>query len=120
MRIIGLWMLFAVSCSAAEPEAWIRLENPYGRRHLDTPYHWLGDAPLLLIIDVKPRHRTVMQMPMDYPRINQFPEWFTVEHNAKYRLGQDKEIGGEQLAQGFTIKCLPGKALHMEVERIKK
>ena len=25
------------------------------------------------------RHRTNMKLPMDYPRINQFPEWYTVE-----------------------------------------
>jgi hypothetical protein len=26
----------------------------------------------------RPRHKTVMRLPVDYPRINQFPEWFTL------------------------------------------
>lgn len=26
----------------------------------------------------RPRHSTVMKLPVDYPRINQFPEWFTL------------------------------------------
>lgn len=26
----------------------------------------------------RPRHRAVMKLPVDYPRINQFPEWFTL------------------------------------------
>lgn len=40
-----------------------------------------------LTFDV-PRHRTVMKLPLDYPRINQFPEWFTVDENAGYRIEQ--------------------------------
>lgn len=30
-----------------------------------------------LVFD-RPRHRSIMQLPLDYPRINQFPEWFTL------------------------------------------
>lgn len=30
-----------------------------------------------LIFD-RPRHKTLMHLPLDYPRINQFPEWFTL------------------------------------------
>lgn len=26
----------------------------------------------------RPRHREIMKLPVDYPRINQFPEWFTL------------------------------------------
>jgi len=34
----------------------------------------------------RPRHRALMHMPFDYPRINQLPEWFTVEPLAKYEV----------------------------------
>ena len=27
-----------------------------------------------------------MGLPLDYPRINQFPEWFTVDANAMYEV----------------------------------
>ena len=30
-----------------------------------------------LVFD-RPRHREIMKLPLDYPRINQFPEWFTL------------------------------------------
>ena len=34
---------------------------------------WFGK----LVFD-RPRHKTLMRLPLDYPRINQFPEWFTL------------------------------------------
>ena len=40
----------------------------------------------------RPRHRDFFHLPFDYARINQFPEWFTVETGARYRLTVD---GGE-------------------------
>ena len=33
-----------------------------------------------------PRHRTIMHLPLDYPRINQFPEWFTVDAERTYQV----------------------------------
>lgn len=32
------------------------------------------------------RHKTIMNMPEDWPRINQFPEWFVPEPNSEYLL----------------------------------
>ena len=40
---------------------------------------WQGDV----IFDI-PRHRVNMNLPLDYPRINQFPEWFTVDFEKEY------------------------------------
>lgn len=33
-----------------------------------------------------PRYRDQMGLPVDYPRINQFQEWFTVERKNKYKI----------------------------------
>jgi hypothetical protein len=33
-----------------------------------------------------PRHRTHMGLPVDWPRMNQFPEWFTVNGGARYEV----------------------------------
>lgn len=48
-----------------------------------------------------PRHRTVMGMPCDYGRINQWPEWFTVESDRTYAVSAGAEaarrVQGEQL-----------------------
>ncbi len=61
-----------------------------------------------LIFDT-PRHKTVMKMPLDWPRINQFPEWFTVEADRKYTITDRRpkaghDHTGEQLAEGIPIQ----------------
>ncbi|WP_425395568.1 hypothetical protein [Aeoliella sp.] len=58
-----------------------------------------------------PRHREVMRMPLDYPRINQFPVWFTVasdKHYAVVRRGDDGEpvstvYPGSELIAGLEL-----------------
>jgi hypothetical protein len=49
----------------------------------------------------RPRHRDWFNLPVDYPRINQFPEWFTVEDGARYLVQIDDDaplnVSGEQL-----------------------
>jgi len=64
-----------------------------------------------LIFDV-PRHRTIMKLPLDWPRINQFPEWFTVESEECYTLhdlgcNSKKTYTGKQLHEGITIHLQP-------------
>jgi hypothetical protein len=55
-----------------------------------------------------PRHKSIMQMPFDWPRINQFPEWFTVEEKSFYELinyqsKSDQTFIGEELSQGIPL-----------------
>jgi hypothetical protein len=53
-----------------------------------------------------PRHRTVMRMPADYPRINQFPQWFTVDDGATFAVEVDGAGAlrtGEQLRRGLEV-----------------
>jgi hypothetical protein len=70
-----------------------------------------------LIFDT-PRHKTFLHLPLDWPRINQFPEWFTVEAERNYTV-QDQTSNsqtartGRQLQAGLDItldakaeKCL--------------
>ena len=38
-----------------------------------------------LIFDRR-RHQLQMNLPIDYPRINQFPEWFTVDPELEYEV----------------------------------
>ncbi len=62
----------------------------------------------------RPRHKEVFNMPVDYPRLNQFPEWFVVEKEQDYEVSttlnpSDKMTRtGKQLQSGFEIH-LPGK-----------
>lgn len=60
-----------------------------------------------LIFDT-PRHKTIMRLPLDWPRINQFPEWFTVEGHRLYMVhdltyNSKTAYTGKQLADGIDI-----------------
>ncbi len=37
----------------------------------------------------RPRHKDYFKMPLDYPRINQWPEWFTVNSSGRYRVTRE-------------------------------
>jgi hypothetical protein len=67
-----------------------------------------------LIFD-RQRHKTNMRLPLDYPRINQFPEWFTVVAGKRYTVG-GRKFSGEDLASGIPITLEPGKELRLQVE----
>ena len=76
---------------------------------------WKG----LLVFD-RPRHREIFHLPFDYPRINQFPEWFTAESNATYRVshgGKTETISGAALRAGLDVALEPGKT---QVIRVSK
>ena len=60
-----------------------------------------------MLFDQK-RHKTILNLPEDYPRINQFPEWFTLDQDATYSIQSNKEqlIGkyeGKNLKKGFAL-----------------
>ena len=60
-----------------------------------------------LLFDQK-RHKTILNLPVDYPRINQFPEWFTLDQDATYSIQSNKEqlIGkyeGKNLKKGVAL-----------------
>ena len=67
-----------------------------------------------------PRHRDVLHLPWDWPRINSFPEWYTVEASREYRvhdLGarQMERRRGDQLASGLPARVRPDEQLRMVV-----
>ncbi len=78
---------------------------------------WKG----LLIFD-KPRHRSYMHLPVDYPRINQFPEWFTVDSRKRYIIedaafGGAEEYWGEELQKGVSLRLKEGVNYRYSVKR---
>jgi len=54
------------------------------------------------------RHRRVMGFDKDYVRLNEFPEWFTVEENHLYRLrpseGKARILLGSELIAGVVLE----------------
>jgi hypothetical protein len=71
-----------------------------------------------LVFD-RPRHELLMHLPLDYTRINQFPEWFTVQADSTYQVkldaGPPQNQTGAQLAKGPHIKLAGGQTLLIEV-----
>jgi len=63
----------------------------------------------------RPRHKTNMRLPLDYPRINQFPEWFVVDSGKRYRVGE-RVFSGEALAAGLPLRLDPGQQLQLHVQ----
>jgi hypothetical protein len=62
-----------------------------------------------------PRHRTILNQPLDWPRINQFPEWYTVEPGVTYELfdlteGTRTLYTGEELARGVPLQLGAGQS----------
>jgi len=60
------------------------------------------------IVFDSPRHQTIMKMPLDWPRINQFPEWFTAQSDKSYAVNDltynsKKIYTGRDLQQGLKI-----------------
>jgi hypothetical protein len=73
-----------------------------------------------LIFDA-PRHKTILNLPFDYPRINQFPEWFTAEEGKEYSLvssqkGISGKYTGKQLLDGISVRLKANEQLVISVE----
>ncbi|MHC4248929.1 MAG: hypothetical protein ACYS9X_07360 [Planctomycetota bacterium] len=72
----------------------------------------------------RPRHRTIMRMPFDWPRINQFPEWFTVEEGKRYRVrdavtGAEAVHTGAEMAGGLPLEVAAGGRKLLTVTPVK-
>lgn len=69
------------------------------------------------------RHRETFRLPTDYPRLNQFPEWFTVETGLTYHattLGEDgqtrtRPLSGVRLLEGLPVSLDGGETLRLVV-----
>lgn len=72
-----------------------------------------------LLFDI-PRHQINLNLPLDYPRINQFPEWFTVLPEKKYIMQDNSaaevfEFSGAELHAGIAVELKAGQKLFWEV-----
>ena len=70
-----------------------------------------------------PRHRHYLGMKTDYPRINAFPQWYTVQPLEVYSVeGLGKEpvnFLGEQLIEGLAVELKGNSALRLNVQPVK-
>jgi hypothetical protein len=82
---------------------------------LSTPVAWSGR----LVFD-HPRHRDHFNMPLNYPRLNEFPEWFTADYDRVYEIkfgtdGEVRRVIGANLIDGLPITLSAGEILKIEV-----
>ena len=74
------------------------------------------------IIFDRPRHSEQMHLPIDYPRINQFPQWWTVSSDKQYEVAVDglslTPVSGNALRNGLHIKIEGCKPFHLLVREI--
>jgi hypothetical protein len=73
----------------------------------------------------RPRHREFLRLPADYPRINQFPEWFTVEAGRPYVLegvgnGTSRSVTGAELRAGLACELKPGQIWERTVRALPR
>jgi len=69
------------------------------------------------------RHRTIFNLPLDYPRINQFPEWFTVKEDKNYEITGLEEkktynYCGTDLLNGINVSLKGGDKIYIEIKEI--
>jgi len=69
----------------------------------------------------KKRHLEFMHLPADWPRINQFPEYFTVEKEKNYSVSSNKSylnqiISGKELQQGLPVRIKSGSTIKLIIQ----
>ena len=87
--------------------------------YVSHPKSWKG----LLKFDGN-RASTQMHFPWDYPRINQFQQWFTVDPTVQYRItnlskGTSKIYLGKALLKGIPVELANGESVNFQVQLLK-
>ena len=67
----------------------------------------------------RPRHAENLHLPVDWPRINQFPEWFTVQSSREYLIrgagSAPRRQTGAELAAGYPLSLSANSELELTV-----
>ena len=69
-----------------------------------------------------PRHKTTMKLPLDWPRINQFPEWFTVKSDTNYGVDdmtteKKKSYTGKAMHEGLQVSLKAGVVKQIRIKQ---
>lgn len=113
----ALWKTQGVTVDSWRSDLQVGATREGGQLHLSvsTGQAWTGR----LRFD-RPRHREYLQLPIDYPRINQFPEWFVAERGRSYvvrdRVRDTKtHLRGERLWEGIELRLPAGGVARLTV-----
>lgn len=83
---------------------------------LDSEQPWEGR----IRFDV-PRHRDYFNLPINYPRLNEWPEWYTVEMDRLYAVevnGESTTRSGGELVQGLNVAAQAGTGVVLGVRTV--
>jgi hypothetical protein len=74
-----------------------------------------------LVFD-RPRHADFMKLPLDWPRINQFPEWFVTTDGSAYRVtvggGAVGTHSAAEMRRGIPVETRGDSELRLRVDAI--
>lgn len=65
-------------------------------------------------------HKNHLHLPVDYPRINQFQEWFPIEPDKNYRLvtgSKSQIVKGSKLIAGWPVQLKANEVIQLSVFR---
>ncbi len=73
-----------------------------------------------LVFD-RERHKDILHLPVDYTRLNQFPEWFVAKPDLKYKISStEKKLSGEysgmDLIKGIPLRLEGGQQIVITVK----
>ena len=116
----ALWKTQGIHCSPWKEDLKFGAEMKDGKLYIfvSSDKDWDGN----MTFDFK-RYKEIMHLPIDYTRINQFPEWYTVEDQKEYKfLGykfKSKEyFTGTELKNGIELNLTAGVDYHFVVEEV--
>jgi len=70
-----------------------------------------------------PRHREHLRLPLNYARLNEFPEWFTANATTGYelRVGTEKmrHVAGTELTRGIPVTLKTGQTIALNLALAK-
>lgn len=84
---------------------------------LHSPQAWSGKVAFDFA-----RHRRILNLKKNYARLNQWPEWYTVDENTLYSVRDEKtgkaEVrSGSELKSGYAVKLGRGETLRLAIAR---
>jgi hypothetical protein len=114
--LAGLYYAQGVHCQPWRPDLRIGAmrEGDALRLAVSADRKWSGQ----LVFDTR-RHRLNLRLPVNYPRLNEFPEWFTVTADARYAVKGDESKArtrtGTELAKGLPLEVKAGQVRLLQV-----
>jgi len=117
--LYALWKTAGLTVRPWRPDVRFGAVRKDGKLHvvLTAEKAWSGR-----VMFDRPRHKVNLHLPIDYPRLNQFPEWFVAEAEKRYTVAdpagrKTKTVSGRELIKGLAVKVEPGAKLQLLVTR---